>query len=215
MTNRDYRDPRSQLAFFPLADAAHLSRDWGWFLAAGILSCILGILAWRAPVLASAGLATALGVILLISGGAQLVQAIRFGRYGGTAWRIFQALISIVGGFIMLRYPVIGIMGVGLTIIFYLFMSAASQLTLGLATRHVKGSGMLLISSAISFLLGILLVAQLPFSALWIPGVFLAVDLIIAGASMIVLSFKFRSMQPERISPAGPTPLEEEQRRAA
>ncbi|MFL5813008.1 MAG: hypothetical protein ACJ763_05475, partial [Bdellovibrionia bacterium] len=73
---------------------------------------------------------------------------------------------------------------------------AASQLTLGLATRHVRGSGMLLISSAISFLLGILLVAQLPFSALWIPGIFLAVDLVVGGVSLMVLSSKFRSMRP-------------------
>jgi uncharacterized membrane protein HdeD (DUF308 family) len=166
-------------------------------------------------VVASAGLASVLGVILLISGGAQLVETFRFSHYGGTAWRVFQALISIVGGFIMLRYPVIGIMGVGLTIIFYLFMSAASQMALGLATRHVSGSGMLFISSVISFLLGILLVAQLPFSALWIPGVFLAVDLIIGGASLIVLSFKIRSLRPEKITPIGRTNIEEEDRRAA
>jgi uncharacterized membrane protein HdeD (DUF308 family) len=198
MTNRDVKGFQSPLFFFPLVDTSHLSRDWGWFLAAGIVSCILGIFAWRAPVVASAGLATALGIVLLVSGGAQLVQAIRFSQYGGTAWRVFQSLISIVGGFIMVRYPVIGIMGVGLTIIFYLFMSAASQLTLGLATRHVRGSGILLISSAISFLLGILLVAQLPFSALWIPGIFLAVDLIVGGASMIALAYKFRAMRPEK-----------------
>jgi uncharacterized membrane protein HdeD (DUF308 family) len=104
-------------------------------------------------------------------------------------------LVSIIGGFIMVRYPVIGIMGIGLTIIFYLFMSAASQMTLGFATRHIRGSGMLLLSSVVSLFLGIFLIAQLPFSALWIPGVFLAVDLIIGGLSLIVLSLKFRSMR--------------------
>jgi uncharacterized membrane protein HdeD (DUF308 family) len=215
MTNRESHDFRSRLAFVPLVNSTHIGRDWGWFLAAGIISCILGIFAWRAPVAASAGLASALGVVLLISGAVQLIQTFRFSRYGGTAWRVFQSLISIVGGFIMLRYPVIGIMGVGLTIIFYLFMSAASQLAFGLATRHVSGSGMLFVSSAISFLLGILLVAQLPFSALWIPGVFLAVDLIIGGASLIVLSLKIRSLRPEKITPIGRTNLEEEDRRTA
>jgi uncharacterized membrane protein HdeD (DUF308 family) len=149
-------------------------------------------------------------VILLVSGVVQLVQAFRFSRYGGTAWRVFQSLISIVGGFIMLRYPVIGIMGVGLTIIFYLFMSAASQMALGFATQHVRGSGVLLLSSIVSFALGVLLIAQLPFSALWIPGVFLAVDLIIGGVSLILLSFRFRSLRAER-----PATTRLEERRAA
>jgi uncharacterized membrane protein HdeD (DUF308 family) len=182
----------------PQVARARLHRDWVWFLVGGIVSCILGIAAWRAPIVASASLATVLGAILLISGVIQLVQTFRFIRYGGVAWRAFQSLISIVGGLIMLRYPVIGIMGVGLTLIFYFFMSAASQMTLGIATRHIRGSGMLLVSSVISFVLGVLLIAQLPFSALWIPGVFLAVDLIVGGVSLIVLAVKFRSYPTEQ-----------------
>jgi uncharacterized membrane protein HdeD (DUF308 family) len=197
MTNRDNRG-FSRLAFIPPADVAQLRKDWAWFLMGGIISCVLGIFAWRAPVIASAGLAAALGVILLISGVVQLVQTFQFSRYGGTAWRVFQSLISIVGGFIMLRYPVIGIMGVGLTIIFYLFMSAASQMTLSFATRPIRGSGLLLVSSLISLALGVLLVAQLPFSALWVPGVFLAIDLLIGGISLITLSLKFRSLRIEQ-----------------
>ncbi len=210
MKNRDLNTISRRFSFFPTADVSFLNRDWGWFLVGGILSCVLGIFAWRAPVAASAGLAAALGAILLISGIFQLIQTFRFSRYGGTAWRVFQSLVSIVGGFVMLRYPVIGIMGVGLTIIFYLFMSAASQLTLSLATRHIRGSGWLMLSSFVSFFLGIFLIAQLPVSALWIPGVFLAVDFIIGGASLIALSFKLKSMQTKQ-----PAVEEIEKRRAA
>lgn len=202
MKNRD--------AFFPLVDVRHLNHDWGWFLVTGIISCVLGIFAWRAPMIASAGVAAALGIILLISGVVQLIETLRFSRYGGTAWKVFQSLISIVGGFIMLRYPVIGIMGIGLTIIFYLFVSSASQMTLAFATRHVRGSGVLVLSSIVSFVLGVLLIAQLPVSALWIPGVFLAVDLIIGGASLILVSFRFHSVRAEK----GPITHIEERRAA-
>lgn len=211
MQNRELNGVFTRPNLFPTADVLNLKRDWGWFLVGGIISCVLGIFAWRSPVAASAGLAAALGVILLISGFVQLIQTIRFGRYGGTAWRVFQSLVSIVGGFVMLRYPVIGMMGVGLTIIFYLFMSAASQMTLGLSIRHVRGgSGMLFFSSLISFFLGIVLIFQLPTSALWIPGVFLAVDLIIGGLSMIFLAFKLKSHRAEQ-----PSIEELERRRAA
>jgi uncharacterized membrane protein HdeD (DUF308 family) len=198
MRNRDWNSYLYPLGVMPAPDAVSLTHDWPWFLIGGIISCVLGVFAWRTPVAASAGVATALGVILLVSGGAQLVQAFRFGRYGGAAWRVFQALLSIVGGFIMLRYPVIGIMGVGLTIIFYLFMSAASQFTMALATRHLRGSGLLYLSSLVSFVLGVALIAQLPLSALWLPGAFLAVDLFIAGITMILLSVRLKSLRFKR-----------------
>src|SRR5690242_6457246 len=84
---------------------ADVSRDWGWLAVGGILFIALGIWAWVEPFSATLGVVLAYGLILVVGGAIGLAQAFRLGRVGKSSWRIFQSLLSIVGGVLMLKYP--------------------------------------------------------------------------------------------------------------
>jgi uncharacterized membrane protein HdeD (DUF308 family) len=176
---------------------SYVTRAWGWLLFGGILSVVLGIWAWQAPYGATEAIVSVLGAILLIGGIAGLIQAFRFRRFGGTGWRVFQSLISFAGGVIMLKEPTIGTLGVGITICLYLFMSATAQLVMAHDLRAIKGSGWLIVSSVLSYALGVLLIASMPISAFYMPGIFLAVDLVFGGFTAIGTSLRLRKLHKE------------------
>lgn len=174
--------------------AGRVSKEWGWLLAGSVISIFLGFFAWQAPYAASQAVVFILGWVLVLSGLVQLIQAVRLYRLGGMSWRLFQSCLSIIGGIIMLRAPAIGLIGVSLTIIFYLFLSSAAQWLMGMALRSVRGAGWLFFSSVISFILGVVLIAQFPASAFYTPGLFLALDLIVGGITLMGLSFRLREI---------------------
>jgi uncharacterized membrane protein HdeD (DUF308 family) len=66
------------------------------------------------------------------------------------------------------------------------------KLVLAFATRGSQYFWILLLSGAISVLLGGMILGNFPQSAMTIPGILLAVDLISTGASMVALALHFR-----------------------
>lgn len=180
---------------------ADVSRDWGWLAVGGTLFVALGVWAWVEPFSATLGVVLAYGLILVVGGAIGLAQAFRLSRFGKSGWRIFQSLLSIVGGVLILKYPAIGVLGLSLVICFYLFMSAAAQLTMAFETRVLKGSGWLIFSSILSFVLGAVLLAEMPVSAFYMPGIFLAVDLICNGVTLTIIAFELRKLHKELPQP--------------
>src|SRR5689334_9677463 len=104
---------------------------WKPFLLLGISLIVLGMLALFYPITTSMAAAVLLGVVLILSGIAQLVHlgydaAPRKGR-------IAQGLISVfsfIGGVIAIRNPIAGAAGLTLTLTFFLFISAVGKFML-------------------------------------------------------------------------------------
>ncbi len=94
----------------------------------------------------------------------------------------------------MFRYPDTGMLGISLALSFYFLLAATAKWIVYMSVRPAKGWGWGLASSMMSFALGVLIIVTFPFSALWVPGTLLGIDLIIAGAVMIGASFSVRKL---------------------
>lgn len=175
----------------------HLSQHWGWVLGFGCLYLLLGVIAFATPVASSIALATTLGALLFVSGIIQLIHAIQLRHESGSGGRFFQSILSLVAGGLMLRYPNVGLLSVAITLAFYFFLGAFSKWVMAFAVRPNKGWIWILASAIASIILGGYIVANLPLSALWIPGVLLGIDFVIAGLSMIRLSTALRQLSKE------------------
>ena len=64
---------------------------------------------------------------------------------------------------------------------------------LALEASEAKGSIWLILSSLVSFVLGLYLIGTLPVSSLYIPGTLLGIDLIFYGASLTAFSANRRA----------------------
>lgn len=173
-------------------EIASFKKHWAWMLVAGVLYVLLGVLAFSMPVASTVGLTLFISSLLLAGGIILFVQAFRMRHEIGSATRFVQSLIAIVAGGVMLRYPNAGMMGVALMLSFYFFINAAAHWILASSLRPIKGLNWGYFSAACSFLLGVYILATFPFSALWIPGTLLGIDLIFAGCTMIVFSMSIR-----------------------
>lgn len=175
-------------------ELAELGRHWVWIFVGGLLFVVLGFVAFALPVATTIGVTFGIAGIILASGVVQLVQAIKLRRRHGGVMRFFQAVLSLVVGGVVLRYPGAGMVGIALALSFYFFIRAALQWILFSAMQPFEGRGWILASSIISFWLGTIVILTLPLSALWVPGLLVGIDLVIAGGTMIGFAFLVRRL---------------------
>jgi uncharacterized membrane protein HdeD (DUF308 family) len=174
-------------------DMSHLGKKWIWILLAGVVYLALGVFAFFMPVSSSVGLTFALAALLLVGGLVDLFHAFQLRQRHGALTRFLQSLLAIIAGALMLRYPGGGMLGLALILSFYFFFSAAFQTAVAFSIRPHKGWGWTLVSAVASLVLGVYIVATFPFSAFWVPGVLLGVNLIFSGSAMIGLALAVSS----------------------
>jgi uncharacterized membrane protein HdeD (DUF308 family) len=124
------------------------------------------------------------GWLLLISAGFQLVHAFRTGTASGTLLNLLSALFRGFTGFLLIRYPVMG--AEALTVVLASFFIVAG-LFRAVASPIVRLPrwGWAAFSGAITVVLGVLLLTQIPVSGVWFIGFAIGVDLIFDGIATV------------------------------
>jgi uncharacterized membrane protein HdeD (DUF308 family) len=166
-----------------------------WFLlfAAGIFAVTGGALALFNPVAATVTATTIAAWLFLLMGTTQIVAA--FGEMG-TGTRIWTVLLGVVaiaiGGWI-LNNPVAGTLALTWTIGVLFFAEGIAKLVLAFVARRSPAFFALLVSGAVSVLLGGVVLSRFPESALTVPGIVLAIDLISTGVALVALALHVKA----------------------
>lgn len=165
-----------------------LCRNWGWLFTLGILFIILGTAAIMLPYITTISTVIALGVILLIAGVVEFIQAIHEPTTRRKILHFLMSILTFVAGGYFIMFP--GVSAITLTLILavFLMMSGLLKSFLALALDY-KYWGLLLINGIISFILGLMIYMQWPVSGLWIIGLFVGIDLILNGWSLLFFSW--------------------------
>jgi uncharacterized membrane protein HdeD (DUF308 family) len=183
--------------------AGAVRRHWGLFLSEGIALVVLGALAVAAPAIASVAAAALFGWILLVSGLAGLITTLRGRRVPGFAWSLVSALIGIAAGALLLGWPLQGT--VSLTTILIAFLLIEGVVTILYALEHRTAlSGRwswMLASGVLDVVLGALLLAGLPGTALWALGLIVGINLLFGGWALILMALHARPSSPQRSPP--------------
>lgn len=164
----------------------------------GALMIVFGIAALLAPLLATFAASVTFGAVLLASGVAGVAMLIVDWKAEGFVWRMIWSGIAIVGGLCILIHPWPGVLA--LTLVLGASMIAQGLVAVGHAVAH-RGSktcpwGQMAFAGVLSAILGALLVWALPHAGLFVPGVFLAVNLITFGSSLIAVALSRRKVAP-------------------
>lgn len=181
-------------------ELSKLGQHWKWVLLTGVVYLVLGVIALLTPVYTTIGLTYVVATIMIIAGAANLIHALRLYKHHGFGIRLIFALVPLTAGILFFRYPTQGLLTFAIILGFYFFMSAASQLAGALAIRPVRGWAWAIVGAVASFALGIVVLLSFPFSALWIPGLIFAVDLIMSGSGMVGMSYCLRDFYLENRS---------------
>jgi uncharacterized membrane protein HdeD (DUF308 family) len=168
------------------------------FLSEGIALLILGTLAILIPALASLAATLVLGWILLLSGIVGLIATIRARHAPGLRWSLISALIGIFAGALLVVWPLQGMVSLTAVLIAFLFLEGIVSILYALEHRRgLSGRwGWMLASGIIDLVLGVILLAGLPGSAVWALGIIIGINMIFGGWALIAMALAARAQAP-------------------
>jgi len=169
-----------------------LRRNWGWILAFGCISILLGTFAiiysmvfTLVTVLFLAGMLVATGVI-------EGVYAIRHRERGHVIWHLLEALLAIAIGLLLAQSPLRGAIVLTMLLATYFVIAGIFRIVAALALR-LPNWGWTLGNGIVTMALGIVVWGGWPVSALWVLGVFIGITMIFNGWARVMLALALRS----------------------
>ncbi len=164
----------------------------GWFLAAGAAMVALGALAIALPFIFTFAFDYAIGVLLVGSGAVHAVHAMQVRQWAGALPRLLVAALYVVAGVLILLHPVTGALALTLILSAFLVAAGVSRIILANHLHGHPGWGWVLASGLLSLVLGALIFLGWPSTAVWVLGLYVGVDLLFAGWSVLGLALMSR-----------------------
>ena len=181
-----------------LTGADELRRSWGWFLGLGIVLIILGAIAIGSAFLMTIASVFLFGWILIIGGVMEVVHAFWHKRWAGFFLDLLTGVLYVVVGWMMVNNPQESALLLTLIIAMFLVFEGVLRIVTAITVRYPHW-GSVLFNGVISLLLGILIWRRWPVSGLWAIGLFVGIEMLLNGWSLVRLSMTGRNL-PEEVS---------------
>jgi uncharacterized membrane protein HdeD (DUF308 family) len=171
-----------------------LRRNWGWFLALGILLVVLGTTALGASVAMTIASVMLFGWLLIVGGLVEAIHAFwRERGWGGVFINLLTGILYVVVGFMMVANPGVAAVTLTLLIALFLMFGGIFRIVVALMLRFPHW-GWLALHGLINLLLGIGIWRQWPLSGLWVIGLFIGIDMVLNGWSLVMLGLAARKI---------------------
>lgn len=171
----------------------YLNRSWRFLLGLGILFVIFGCIGLGMVVGITIVSILFIGVLFIIAGFAQVVDVFKSKGWKGLVWHALVAFLYIIGGGLIIYDPILASTIITALIAWVLIVIGITRVILAITLRESTGWGFLLVAGLAAIILGVLILMQWPFSALWVIGLFISIELIMNGWSYIFLAFAMRN----------------------
>lgn len=177
------------------SDLTPLRAKWGWIVALGVVYTIVGFIALGSVVMATVASVLVVGVMMIIAGVAEVWSAFQIKSWGKFLLWAALGLLYIVAGFVTFENPLLAAALLTLMLGALLVASGIVRIILAFSMKREAPWVLVLLSAVITLLLGVLILAHWPVSGLYILGLFLGIDLVMAGAGWIGLGLSLRRAQ--------------------
>jgi uncharacterized membrane protein HdeD (DUF308 family) len=176
-------------------DTAPLRAKWGWIVALGFVYLIAGFIALGSVAMATAVSVFIVGVMMIIAGIAEVFSAFQMKSWGKFLLWALLGVLYIFAGFVTFENPLLAAALLTLLLGVSLAASGIVRIFLAFSMKRETPWLLVLLSAVITLLLGLLILAHWPVSSLYILGLFLGIDLVMAGTGWIALGFSLRRVQ--------------------
>jgi len=175
------------------ANIEAFKENWTSFLGLGILLILLGTGIIGSSYYATIFSMIVLGIFLLSAGVIQIIQSVLARKWTGLFLSLFLGLFYIIVGFICIAKPTTAAISVTLWIAAFLFIIGIFKILTSLILRFQQWKWVFF-NGVVTFLLGVMIYGDWPLSGLWVIGLFIGVDLILAGWSWVILALSARQI---------------------
>jgi uncharacterized membrane protein HdeD (DUF308 family) len=164
-----------------------LRAKWGWIVALGVVYVIVGVIALGSVVLATAASVLLVGIMMVIAGLAEIINAFQIKTWGKFLLWLLLGALYVLAGFVAFSNPLLTAVVLTLLLGAALVVSGIVRIVLAFSMKEGTPWVWALLSGVVTLLLGLIILARWPFSSLYVLGIFLGIDLVIAGASWIAI----------------------------
>ena len=169
-----------------------LRRHWGWLLAVGILSVILGTIGLGMTWMLTLVSVVYFGILLIVIGGVQLLQTFKCAGWKSVVLHSLIGLLYLAAGIMIVSRPLLASLTLTWMLGFALLVVGVMRIVVGVHHRGTSGWGGAVLGGIVTLLLGLMILARWPSSALWVIGLFLAIELIVNGWTQILVAVAAR-----------------------
>jgi uncharacterized membrane protein HdeD (DUF308 family) len=162
-----------------------LRAKWGWIVALGVVYVVVGLIALGSVITATVASVLVVGIMMVIAGVAEIISAFQIKTWGKFfLWLVLGALY-VVAGFATFENPLLAAALLTLLLGASLFVSGIMRIILGFSMKEGTPWIWVVLSGVVTLLLGLIILAHWPVSSLYVLGLFLGIDLVLAGSSWI------------------------------
>lgn len=159
----------------------------------GVLSIVAGIFCLINPLAGSLASTLIAGWSFLILGAIQLFVAFRETGWGSRIWALLLGILGVLAGISLLSNPLEGVLTLTVILGVLFLVTGIMKFVAGFALPSGNLKLMVIISGAISAILGLMILSDFPGSAVVTLGVLLGVELIADGIAVLGLANSERS----------------------
>jgi uncharacterized membrane protein HdeD (DUF308 family) len=175
------------------AFSADLQKNWGWLLALGLVSIVLGTLGFYMTFALTLASVLFFGVLILAAGVLQLLHAFTCTGWKSVLWHVLIALLYIAAGVDIMINPARASLVLTLVLAGILVAVGVLRSVMAFQLRWASGWFWPLLSGLVSIALGGMIVAQWPDTGLWVIGLFVAIELVFNGWSYLFIALAART----------------------
>jgi len=132
--------------------------------------------------------------MMVIAGVAEIVNAFQIKTWGRFLFWLLLGALYVVAGFLTFENPYLAAAILTLFLGVALIVSGVTRIILAFGMQAAMPWVLVLVSGVITLLLGLIIVAHWPVASLYVLGIFLGVDLVLAGASWIGIGLGLRRL---------------------
>jgi uncharacterized membrane protein HdeD (DUF308 family) len=171
---------------------AALHAKWGWIVALGVVYLIAGFVALGSVMMATVASVIVVGAMMIVAGAVEIIGAFQMKSWGKFLIWALLGVLYVIAGFLTFENPLFAAVLLTLFLGASLIASGAVRLFLAFSMKRESPWVWVALSGAITLLLGLLIVARWPVNSVYILGLFLGIDLIMAGTGWISLGFALK-----------------------
>jgi len=181
-------------------ELAPLRAKWGWIVGLGVVYVVVGFIALGSIVAATVASVLVVGVMMIIAGVAEVINAFQIKSWGRFLFWGLIGVLYIIAGLMAFDDPFLVATVLTLFLGAALIASGVLRLFLAFSMKRENPWIWVAISAIISIVLGLLILAHWPINSVYILGLFLGIDLIMAGAGWIGMGLSLRRNRTEAVA---------------
>lgn len=165
---------------------------WGWFVGLGVLLLLLSGIAFGNLFVATVVSVYYIGMLMLFGGAVYLVHAFQLRGWDHVFPWVVSGILYTLAGIFAFMNPVLASAAFTLMLAIALVIAGVLRIWIGRRMKPAKGWAFILLSGIVTMLAGFIIALGWPINSLWILGLFLAIDLLFQGWTLIAFGLALR-----------------------